>query len=115
MYKLDHMSEAEKKATTDEMIEALSQQTSNVSEVVPLKEALFSEKHRYASWNGVLCAMMNPLSGVPISLAYQSKIFLQMRETGEFTLLPVIWSVQLMNVISMVASFGSSIPSKFFG
>ena len=97
------------------MIGQLSQSTSSTKVKVSLKEALFDRKYRFASWNGVISAVINPLAGVAASLFYQAKIFIQLRDSGDFTILPVIWSVQIMNFMNMIASFGSFIPSKFLG
>ena len=38
-----------------------------------------------------------------------------MRKTGEFTLVPVIWAVQFLNLVNMCSSFVSHIPSRIFG
>ena len=58
---------------------------------------------------------INQFSGISGVLFFQTNIFLHMRETGEFTLVPVIWAVQFTNFINMVTSFVSHIPSGIFG
>ena len=72
------MNAEEKQNALKEMIGQLSQSTSNTKIKVSLKDALFYRKYRFATWYGVISAVINPLAGVAANILYQAKIFIQL-------------------------------------
>eukprot|EP00356_Strombidium_inclinatum_P007689 CAMPEP_0170500762 /NCGR_PEP_ID=MMETSP0208-20121228/35997_1 /TAXON_ID=197538 /ORGANISM="Strombidium inclinatum, Strain S3" /LENGTH=435 /DNA_ID=CAMNT_0010778949 /DNA_START=186 /DNA_END=1490 /DNA_ORIENTATION=- len=115
VYKLAHLGAEEEDKAAEEIVNILGSTTSGSSSDLTLGEALTSKQHRFTSWNAVIMTFINQFSGISAILFFQTNIFLHMKDTGEFTLLPVIWSVQCVNFINMVASFFSHIPSGIFG
>jgi hypothetical protein len=49
------------------------------------------------------------MTGVVAIQIFQTQIFLEMKQKGSFQI-PVIWAVQIVNLISVVANFLSFYP-----
>mmetsp|Transcript_11875 Transcript_11875/g.20092 ORF Transcript_11875/g.20092 Transcript_11875/m.20092 type:complete len:84 (+) Transcript_11875:1034-1285(+) len=83
----------------------MSQSSSDVS----LGQAMTSKLYRRATWVSAFLSIFHQLAGISAVLMFQTKIFLYMKERGQFDI-PIIWAVQFVNFFNLFISFLSSIP-----
>ena len=114
VYKIPKLPEDVLDELLNHMVDDVKSSTHHPEEI-SLKHAMTDRKYRYGTWNGAIICFLNQMSGISAILSYQGKIFLLLWSTGEFTLLPVIWSIQAVFLVNLVTSFLSSIPSKYWG
>ena len=78
-------------------------------EQVGLCEGMCSKKYKRASINAMILAFFSQFSGIGAILIFQTKLFLSMKERGEFDF-SITWTVQLTNFITLFSSAFSFFP-----
>ena len=73
-----------------------------------------SQKYKRASINAMLLAFFSQFSGIGAILIFQTKLFLAMKERGEFDF-SITWTVQLTNFITLFSSAFSFYPGRLLG
>lgn len=83
-------------------------------EKVGIVEVFTSKKYRTASWNGIIVAIIQQLSGITALFLCSVPLFEAMKNAGNFDI-DISLSLNILNLLNMFASFGGNIFSSRIG
>lgn len=93
----------------DSLILSIKNRSSANQGGVSMKDALFSEQYRRASWNAVIFAYFHQYCGHSTVITLSSKIFMAMQEKGQLNI-PIYMASLSLNVFAVSVSFFASVP-----